>query len=57
MTVIPVVLCTFALHVQADVAYNPIEPIKQQTNFLLPALVAAAAAAVLLVFRARNKKS
>jgi len=56
MTIIPVILCTFVLHVQADVAFEPIEPVRRQSNFLLPALAAAAAAAVLLVLKARNHK-
>ena len=56
MTIIPVILCTFILNVQADVAFEPIEPVKRQSSILLPALAAAAAAAVLLVLRARNHK-
>ena len=56
MTIIPVILCTFILNVQADVAFEPIEPVKRQSSILLPALAVAAAAAVLLVLRARNHK-
>lgn len=56
MTIIPVILCTFILNVQADVAFEPIEPVKRQSSILLPALAAAAAAAVLLVLKARNHK-
>jgi hypothetical protein len=56
MTLIPVILCTFILNVQADVAFEPIEPVKRQSSILLPALAVAAAAAVLLVLKARNHK-
>ena len=56
MTIIPVILCTFILNVQADVAFEPIEPVKRQSSILLPALAVAAAAAVLLVLKARNHK-
>ena len=48
MTIIPLLFCTFVLHVQADVPYDPIEHITQKTNYLIPALIACAAAAVLL---------
>ncbi|MBQ1530780.1 MAG: hypothetical protein IIZ57_01415 [Solobacterium sp.] len=56
MTIIPVVLCTLVLHVQADIAYDPIEQITRRPNYLLPALTACAAAAVLLVFKIRKDK-
>lgn len=56
MTIIPLLFCTFVLHVQADVPYDPIEHITQKTNYLIPALIACAAAAVLLIFRIRKNK-
>ncbi len=56
MTIIPVVLCAFVIRVQADVAVDPIEHITQKPNYLLPALAACAAAAVLLLFRIRKDK-
>lgn len=56
MTIIPLLLCTFVLHVKADIPYDPIEHITQKTNYLIPALIACAAAAALLIFRIRKNK-
>lgn len=56
LIITPVILCTFILRVQADVAYDPIETITRKTNYLFPALAACAAAAVLVVFRIRKNK-
>ena len=56
MTIIPVVLCTLVLHVQADIAYDPIEQITHRPSYLLPVLTACAAAAILIVFKIRKDK-
>ncbi len=56
LMITPVILCTFVLRVQADVPLDPIEQIKRKPNYLIPALIACAAAAVLLIFRMRKNK-